>query len=95
MNGELVGPAAPFRDRAQEILSAVSDALFASRYADLAFVDCEICGNRVVLFGSVPSYRLKQVAQALVMRVVGAGRVDNRLAVRPREEGGGDDDRLP
>jgi hypothetical protein len=94
MNCELLSAGAPARDRAQEILAAVADCLFASRYADLAFVDCELHGNRVVLSGSVPSYRLKQVAQALVMRVVGAGRVDNRLAVRPHEEWG-DDDRLP
>ena len=94
MNCELLGPATPARDRAQELLAAVADCLFASRYADLAFVDCEVLGERVVLCGSVPSYRLKQVAQALVMRVVGAGRVVNRLVVRPHEEWG-EDARLP
>jgi hypothetical protein len=94
MNCELLGAATPARDRAQELLAAIGDCLFASRYADLAFVDYELQGDRVVLCGTVPSYQLKQVAQALVMRIVGAGRVVNRLVVRPHEEWG-EDARLP
>jgi osmotically-inducible protein OsmY len=74
------------RDHAQELMSVVSDALFAARNVDLAFVDFGVSGDCVVLYGSVPSYRLKQLAQVVVMRVAGVGRVENRLVVRPVDE---------
>ncbi len=68
--------------------AAVVHSLFDSGYAALSFVSCEVAGDRVVLQGDVPTWHLKQLAQAVVKRVAGVGCVDNRLAVRrPGERG--------
>jgi osmotically-inducible protein OsmY len=61
--------------------TAVGDALSQSSYATLGLVEYEIEGDHVVLRGEVPSYYLKQMAQAVVQRLAGVGRVDNRLSV--------------
>jgi len=55
-----------------------------SGYAALDFIGCDVEQNRVILYGSVPSYHLKQLAQVFVQRVDGVGRVENRLAVECR-----------
>lgn len=61
--------------------AAVGDALSQSSYATLGLVEYEVDGDHVVLHGEVPSYHLKQVAQAVVQRLAGVGRVENRLSV--------------
>jgi osmotically-inducible protein OsmY len=65
-----------------DLKSAVADTLFHSGYNALSLVGCEVRGDRIILWGSVPTYHLKQLAQAFVQRVAGVKRVDNRLAVR-------------
>jgi osmotically-inducible protein OsmY len=62
-------------------LDAVGDALSQSSYATLGLVEYEVDGDDVVLRGEVPSYHLKQMAQAVVQRLAGVRRVDNRLSV--------------
>ena len=64
------------------LAAAAAGSLQESGYAALCFVGCQAHGDRIVLNGSVPNYHLKQLAQAIVQRVSGVRRVDNRLAVR-------------
>lgn len=61
--------------------AAVGDALSQSSYATLSLVGYDVDGDHVVLRGEVTSYYLKQMAQALVQRLAGVRRVDNRLVV--------------
>ena len=72
-----VGDVAPSRS----LQSDVVGALVRSGYAALAGVGCEVNGERVVLFGAVPTYHLKQLAQVFAQRVDGVGKVVNRIAV--------------
>ena len=69
-----------------ELRRSVLESLVKSGYAALNFVTCEVHGSRVVLEGSVPSYHLKQLAQAFVLKVDGVARVENRLRVGMRTE---------
>jgi osmotically-inducible protein OsmY len=68
-------------NRALEI--DVASALMRSGYAALAGVRCEVKGDRITLFGAVPTYHLKQLAQVFAQRVDGVGKVVNRIAVFP------------
>jgi hypothetical protein len=70
--------------RLGELKVKVLESLVQSGYAALAFVGCDIEQNRVILFGSVPSYHLKQLAQVYAQRVDGVHRIENRLAVEQR-----------
>lgn len=64
----------------------VSASLHGSGYAALSFVSCRAPDDgQVVLEGSVPTYYLKQMAQAFAQRVAGVQRIENRLAVRRAE----------
>jgi osmotically-inducible protein OsmY len=56
-------------------------ALVRSGYAALSSIGCEVNGERVILFGAVPTYHLKQLAQVFAQRVDGVGKVVNRIAV--------------
>ncbi len=61
-----------------EVLASLND----SGYAALSYVDSRVSGDgEVVLEGSVPTYHLKQLAQAVAQRVAGVRRIENRLAV--------------
>lgn len=66
----------------RDLKAAAASSLFQSGYAALTSVGCEVRGDRVILHGSVPTYHLKQLAQAFVQRVAGVTRVENHLAVR-------------
>lgn len=63
------------------VRAAVGDALRQSSYATLSLVRYDVEGDYVVLRGEVTSYYLKQMAQAIVQRLSGVRRVDNRLVV--------------
>jgi hypothetical protein len=67
---------------ANRLAAAAVASLRNSGYAALAFVGCRVQADRIILDGSVPTYYLKQLAQAFVQRVAGMRRIDNRLAVR-------------
>jgi osmotically-inducible protein OsmY len=81
MTGKFL-PHASVDAESNPVAAAAAASLQGSGYAALAFVGCRAHGDRVVLDGSVPTYHLKQLAQTVVQRVAGVGRVDNRLAVR-------------
>lgn len=55
--------------------------LTSSGYPALRFVNCEMLGEVLFLSGVVPSYHLKQLAQALVIPMPGVGSVVNLLDV--------------
>jgi osmotically-inducible protein OsmY len=67
---------------ARDLKATVAETLDHSGYSALSLVGCEVRGDAIILQGSVPTYYLKQLAQAFALRVAGAKRVDNRLAVR-------------
>ena len=75
------------RSRAEEAQQAVHAVFFASGYAALYFVNCQVVGRQLVLSGQVPSYHLKQLAQVLAQRVDGIEQIDNCLEVSRRFQG--------
>jgi osmotically-inducible protein OsmY len=66
---------------AAELRASVAGSLFECGRPALRVVRCDVSGDRVILSGAVPSYHLKQLAQAVAVRVAGVGRVENRIAV--------------
>ena len=59
----------------------IKEKLHFTQHAALCCVTYSIDGDTVVLFGRVPSYYLKQLAQVKVACVPGIERVDNRIEV--------------
>jgi len=59
----------------------IKEKLHFTQHAALRCVTFSIDGDTVVLFGRVPSYYLKQLAQVKVTCVPGIERVDNRIEV--------------
>lgn len=63
------------------LIAAVELALRASGYMALRQVEVELCAGVVVLWGRVPSYHQKQLAQAIAQRVEGVCSIANGLDV--------------
>jgi osmotically-inducible protein OsmY len=59
----------------------IEDCLCRSGYLALRAVVCDTRGGIVRLRGSLPTYYLKQVAQATVAEVDGVRRIINRIVV--------------
>ena len=59
----------------------IKEKLHFTQHAALRCVTYSVDGDTVVLFGRVPSYYLKQLAQVKVACVPGVERVDNRIEV--------------
>lgn len=55
--------------------------LSQSPYIELRRVSCSVCEGVLTLFGSVPSYYLKQMAQNVVDCLPGVQRIENCLEV--------------
>ena len=76
---------APQRDNlapsVNDVESEIEKKLHFSNYAGLRHISYDIDGDTVVLYGRVPSYYLKQMAQVNVTCVPGIERVDNRIEV--------------
>jgi osmotically-inducible protein OsmY len=64
-----------------ELESQIKEKLHFTQHAALRCVTYSIEGDTVILFGRVPSYYLKQLAQVKVTCVPGIERVDNRIEV--------------
>jgi osmotically-inducible protein OsmY len=76
------GPSRPAAVEADRILfEAIVRALRSTGYAALRDLEIEITGRVVVLWGQVPSYYQKQLAQETAQHVCGAGRVANGIEV--------------
>jgi osmotically-inducible protein OsmY len=63
---------------------AADKALRGSGYASMARLDVEVTRGHITISGTVPSFYLKQIAQAVVMKLDGAQFVENRLIVAQR-----------
>lgn len=61
--------------------TAARRALNGSGYRDLARVRCHAQGGTVVLSGRVASFYMKQLAQAVLLRLEAVAAVVNRLEV--------------
>lgn len=64
-----------------DLARAAAAVLRASGYLSLRVVRCEVSGGVVVLRGTVPSYFLKQAAQAAVARLREVTAVTNLIEV--------------
>jgi osmotically-inducible protein OsmY len=63
----------------------IGEALRAAGYPPLRAIEVAVCDHLVILRGRVPSYYMKQIAQATVLAVPGVQRLCNDLdVVRPR-----------
>ena len=71
----------PFATLFREIAEIAQARLRRSSYFELRDISCDFCSGTLTLRGHVPSYHLKQVAQASVAEVPGVVEVDNRIEV--------------
>jgi hypothetical protein len=71
----------PFAAVFEEIARIAQAALRQSAYFELRSVSCDFSGGVLTLRGHVPSYHLKQLAQALVGEVPGVLEIHNRVEV--------------
>jgi osmotically-inducible protein OsmY len=71
----------PFAALFQEIAEIAQAALRRSAYCELRDVSCDYSGGILTLRGRVPTYHLKQIAQASVADVPGVVEVHNRVEV--------------
>jgi osmotically-inducible protein OsmY len=71
----------PFAALFQEIADIAQATLRQSPYFELHEVSCEFSGGILTLCGRLPSYHLKQLAQATVAEVPGVIEVHDRLEV--------------
>jgi osmotically-inducible protein OsmY len=63
------------------LVERVERALRATGYSPLRSVEASVCGRLVILQGQVPSYYLKQLAQATAMDVPGVRELRNDVEV--------------
>ena len=71
----------PFAALFQAIAEIAQAALRRSAYTELREVGCDYSGGILTLRGHVPTYHLKQLAQASVAEVPGVVEVHNQLEV--------------
>jgi osmotically-inducible protein OsmY len=76
----------PFAVLFQEIEEIAQAALRRSAYFELRNVSCDFSGGVLTLRGRVPTYYLKQLAQASVADVPGVIEVHNRVEVTTSRE---------
>ena len=79
----VLGRPNPFAALFQEIAEIAQQLLRKSAYFELRNVSCEFSGGVLTLRGRVPSYHLKQLAQASVADVPGVIEIHNRVEVTP------------
>jgi osmotically-inducible protein OsmY len=71
----------PFVTLFREIAEVAQAALRRSAYFELHNVSCDYSGGVLTLHGRVPTYHLKQIAQASVANLPGVVEVHNRVEV--------------
>jgi hypothetical protein len=71
----------PFAALFQEISDVARATLRRSSYFELRSVSCDFHGGTLTLRGRVPSYHLKQLAQASVAELPGVVKIDNCVEV--------------
>ena len=65
----------------KRILHEAESKLHASSHLFARTVQCDYDGGVLRLLGKVPSFYLKQTAQALIQGIEGVERIDNALTV--------------
>lgn len=66
-----------------DLVNNVRASLGRLSYQQLNDVDCSVDGNNnVTLTGNLKSYYLKQIAQAIAIKVPGVGQVNNQILVK-------------
>lgn len=75
-------PGNPGGDQDDLLYLAAANALRLSNYGLVRKLQCEVAAGVVTLFGVVPSYFLKQVAQETVLRLDRLRGVNNLVEVR-------------
>ena len=73
--------AATQTERSALLHDAVIAALRSSGYRLLGNLECQVCGDLVILAGILPSFYLKQVAQTIAMSVDQVREVRNVVEV--------------
>jgi len=68
-------------DRQSGLSEFAEIRLRSNSYLALRNIRCEAQGRVLVLSGCLPSYYLKQIAQAAVAQIEGVERIDNRIEV--------------
>jgi osmotically-inducible protein OsmY len=68
-------------NNAQSLVEQIERALYGTGYPALRAVEVEIGRRIVALSGYVPSYHLKQLAQATAQRVAGTHAIENGIEV--------------
>lgn len=81
----------PFVALFEEIEGIARAALRRSSYFELRGISCEFSGGVLTLRGHVPTYHLKQIAQASVVDVPGVVEVHNLIEVTPARASAGSD----
>jgi osmotically-inducible protein OsmY len=71
----------PFGPIFREIAEMARATLRRSAYFELRDLSCDFSGGVLTLTGQVPSYHLKQLAQATVADVPGVVEIDNHVEV--------------
>jgi hypothetical protein len=59
--------------------------LRSSPYLSLRQIDCDLDQGQVILLGTVPSYYLKQIAEAVAVRTIGDYRLQSLLVVQTEQ----------
>jgi osmotically-inducible protein OsmY len=77
----VLGRPNPFAVLFEEITEIAQQMLRQSSYFELRDVSCDFSGGILTLRGRVPSYHLKQLAQASVASVPGVVEVHNHVEV--------------
>jgi hypothetical protein len=77
-------PEAPVLPTDAEILERAEKLLAQHPYRAVQYVICEAESGSLILKGRVPTYHLKQMAQAAVTELCALARIDNRIEVPER-----------
>jgi hypothetical protein len=77
------GNAPPVSDVPFPGAAELEETLRCSPYLDLRQLRCDVDCDNVVLRGTVPSYYLKQIAEAVATKTMGIQCVKSQIVVRP------------
>ena len=83
LNPACAEPATPTRTPQPRLLELAESCLRRNPYLALKNVSCGWLDGVLVLRGCLPSYYLKQIAQAAVASLEGVERIDNQIQVVP------------
>lgn len=77
----LGAPTRPAPATTSDVMTRIDEALRATGYPNLRGLSISGAEGLVILRGKVPTYYLKQVAQTIVLKVVGVTELQNELEV--------------